>query len=106
MRMWNIKPELMCNQHLLGEHFEIHKLIGNLRNSRTWGESLARRGFLEPQNALKRHDKLAKEMSKRGMNHKSELDIKGVNLPKGKVDVKKSIRDLKKRCKECRKRLQ
>ena len=25
MRMWMIKPELLCRQHLLGEHSEIHK---------------------------------------------------------------------------------
>jgi len=103
MRMWNIKPSLMCRQHLLGEHFEIHKLIGNLRNSRRWGESLASKGFLEPQNALRRHDKLVGEMLKRKFNHQSPLDICGVKLPLGKVDVKKSVQDLKKRCKECRK---
>ena len=26
MRMWNIPPLLLCDQHLRGEHFEINKL--------------------------------------------------------------------------------
>ena len=102
--MWNINPSKLCTQHLLGEHFEIHKAIGNLRHSRKWAESLTAKGYLEPQNSLKRHDKLAKEMLKRNMNHKSPLDIKEIELPIGKVDVRKSIKDLNKRCRECRKR--
>ena len=103
--MWNIEPKKMCRQHLLGEHFEIHKLIGNLKNSRTWGKSLTAKGFLEPQNALKRHNKLVCEMRKRNFNHKSPLKIGNVKLPKGKIDRKKSLRDLKKRCEECRRLL-
>lgn len=105
MRMWNINPRKMCRQHLLGEHFELHKLIGNLKHGRTWGESLTAKGFLEPQNALKRHDKLVCEMKQRGFKHRSPLKIGRVKLPKGKVDRKKSIRDLKKRCGECRRML-
>ena len=69
------------------------------------GESLTKKGFLEPQNALKRHDSLVREMICRGFNHKSPLDVAGVDLPVGKVDIKKSIRDLKKRCEDCRGRL-
>ena len=103
MRMWNIKPNCMCNQHLLGEHFEIHKAVGNLRHSGTWANSLTKNGFLEPQNFLKRHDKLAKEMGRRNMNHRSPLNVKGINLLKGKVDIEKSIKDLLKRCEDCRK---
>lgn len=94
----------LCRQHLLGEHFEIHKAVGNLRNSGKWTNSLTKRGFLEPQNFLKRHKELVTEMKKRGMNHNSKLDTKGINLPIGKVDVKKSIKDLKNRCSNCFKR--
>lgn len=93
----------MCRQHLLGEHYEIHKAIGNLKNSRKWAESLSKKGFLEPQNALKRHDILVKEMRRRGYSHKSSLKTKGIKLPKGKVNLERAIKDLVKRCKECRK---
>lgn len=101
MRMWNLDPKLLCKQHLLGEHFEIHKAVGNLRHSGTWSNSLTAQGFLEPQNFAKRHKKLAKEMQRRGYKHNSELDVSGIKLKKGKVDINRSIKDLKKRCKEC-----
>jgi hypothetical protein len=102
MRMWNVDARKMCRQHLLGEHNEIHKMVGNLRKSRRWTESLTAKGFLEPQNAFSRHEELAKEMKRRNMNHKSPLDIRGVKLPYGKVSVRKSIHDLRKRCKKCK----
>lgn len=101
MRNWNIKPELMCRQHLLGEHFEIHKAIGNLRNSGKWVRNLTAKGFLEPQNFLVRHNSIVGEMERRGFNHNSPLDVSGINLPIGNVDVQKSIIDLEKRCGEC-----
>lgn len=101
MRMWMIKPKLMCRQHLLGEHFEIHKAVGNLRYSGRWTKSLTKKGFLEPQNFAKRHNELAKEMRRRKMKHQSELDVNGIELPVGKINLKKSIHDLRKRCKEC-----
>ena len=31
MRMWMINPKLMCDQHLLGEHGELHKFIPSFR---------------------------------------------------------------------------
>jgi len=101
MRMWiGVKPEQLCRKHLIGEHGEIHKMIGNLRHSGTWVISLVNSNFLEPQNALKRHDSLVAEMIKRGYNHNSPLVI-DVELPEGKVNKIKSISDLKSRCKEC-----
>jgi len=102
MRMWMIEPGKLCRQHLLGEHFEIHKAVGNLRHSGKWTKSLTERGFLEPQNFLSRHDELAAEMEKRGFNHNSSLDVSGVDLPFGKVDINKSIDDLGVRCGECK----
>ena len=31
MRMWLVPPQLMCDQHLLGEHLEMHMFIGTIR---------------------------------------------------------------------------
>jgi hypothetical protein len=101
MRMWMIEPGKLCRQHLLGEHFEIHKAVGNLRHSGKWTKSLTERGFLEPQNFLKRHNTLVKEMKRRGFSHNSPLDVSGVELETGNVNTDKSIRDLKKRCEAC-----
>lgn len=102
MRNWNIDPKLMCNKHLVGEHGEIHKSVANLRYTKKWTLSLTAKGFLEPQNFLDRHNKIAKEMIKRGMNHKSPLDIADIDLPTGKVDINRSINDLMERCPQCR----
>ena len=71
MRMWMIDPRLLCNKHLLGEHFEIHLH----RHNFVKGHSIRGRTFpvvqIEPISMQKRHDALAKEMLKRNMNHKS-----------------------------------
>lgn len=105
MRDWKIDPKLLCDKHLLGSHFELHKAVGNLRHSGKWTMALVKKGYLEPQNFKPRHDALATEMQYRNYKHESELDVSGLSLPKGKVDVKQSISDLKKRCKECSKRI-
>ena len=102
--MWKINPEHLCKNHLLGEHFEIHKAVGNLKHSGTWTKSLTIKGFLEPQNFKKRHGELVKEMKQRGYSHNDKIKIPNFKI-KGKVDIQKSIRDLKKRCKKCRKKL-
>lgn len=101
MRMWMVKPKLLCRQHLLGEHFEIHKAVGNLRHSGNWTKGLTKKGFLEPQNFLSRHDELVIEMESRGFSHNSPLDDSGIKLEQGKVDVKLSLHDLKNRCSNC-----
>lgn len=99
-----VDPALMCRQHLLGEHYEIHKMLGSLRGDGKWARRLTDRGFLEPQNTVRRHDKIAKEMVNRGYNHNSPIII-DVDLPLGNVDVEKSLRDLAERCGDCRARL-
>lgn len=96
-----IDPKLMCSKHLLGEHFEIHKAVGNLEHSGKWVRSLAEKGFLEPSSFKSRHDELVNEMIRRGYDHFTPLSVNRFsNLP-GKVDVDKSMKDLLDRCKEC-----
>lgn len=31
MRMWLVPPSHMCRKHLLGEHVELHMLLGTLK---------------------------------------------------------------------------
>lgn len=102
--MWCIDPKLLCKSHLLGSHFEIHKMIGNLKYTGKWTLNLTNAGYLEPQNAQQRHDELAEEMLKRGYKHESPLIINGMKLPVGHVDSDKSLSDLLSRCKECKRR--
>ncbi|MFP4655868.1 MAG: pyrimidine dimer DNA glycosylase/endonuclease V [Methanohalobium sp.] len=76
MRIWDISPDKLCRNHLLGEHRELHALwsifINNKKAYTNHPETLRWKGKL---NALYlRHEKLVKEMVKRGYNHYSPLD--------------------------------
>lgn len=98
MRMWMVDPKIMCNRHLLGEHAECHMLAGTVGK----GKSIAgylKNGFVEPQNVGSRHDKLAREMKRRGFRHNSLLNI--YLRIEGHVDLNKSSGDLRKRCEKC-----
>lgn len=96
-----VDPALMCRQHLLGEHVEIHMLAGTLRREKSI-EGFLDRELIEPQNMQRRHDQLVGEMTKRGYNHRSPLIIPDCELPNGDVDVVYSIRELHRRCEHCR----
>lgn len=100
MRMWNVKPELLCNKHLLGEHVEMHMFAGTIKRNKSIKGFLSK-GFVETGNITKRHNELATEMLKRGINHKSELTL-DVKNNEGFVDVLNSLADLAKRCEKCR----
>jgi hypothetical protein len=78
MRIWDVEPRLLCRQHLLGEHRELHGLWNILTKhggvggysqhpeTRRWVGKLA---------ALRaRHEALVAEMTRRGYRHGSNLD--------------------------------
>lgn len=103
-----VSPKILCRQHLLGEHNEIHKLIGSLKRQRSISGYI-KNGCLEILSIEQRHQVLVEEMLSRGFNHRSPLPENINNLigylPKHeiefKVDTKKSINDLKNRCTKC-----
>ena len=65
--MWMVEPKLMCVQHLVGEHGEIHKH----RHNFVKGHSIAgRKGQIEPLAMQRRHDELAAFLK----SHKSLYD--------------------------------
>lgn len=102
MRMWGIDPSLMCDRHLLGEHVEMHMFVGHLNKGRNLGKYLD--GLVERDKIVHRHEDLATEMGRRGMNHKSPLphfDAK----PEGYIDINDNILDLANRCPRCRVKL-
>lgn len=83
MRIWDIRPEKLCDQHLLGEHRELHAIwsiiLNNKKGYSKHPETLRWKGKL---NALyNRHEKLVKEFKRRGYKHHSPLDL---NLASGK----------------------
>jgi hypothetical protein len=104
MRMWMIPPRQMCRKHLLGEHVEIHMLAASLRLRKSL-DGFIQKGLLELGSLRRRHLELAAEMISRGYSHHSPLG----RVPKcagGKVNRRRSRRELAARCPDCRELLQ
>ena len=76
LRIWNLHPALLCRNHLLGEHRELHciwtVLTEGKRGYSRHPETLRWRGRLAA--LYQRHDALVIEMTARGYNHSSPLD--------------------------------
>ena len=102
MRMWMVDPKIMCRQHLLGEHVEIHMFIGTLNRNKTV-KGYLEKGLLEVHNLYSRHEQLVKEMKQRGFNHCSTVDKKWQSAKKcGNIDKEKNLEELLKRCPRCK----
>ena len=76
MRIWDISPALLCRNHLLGEHRELHAMWVVITEKKKGyskhPETLRWHGKL---NAMYlRHKLLLHEMKSRGYNHQSPLD--------------------------------
>ncbi|QMU55740.1 MAG: hypothetical protein GKS04_00830 [Candidatus Mycalebacterium zealandia] len=105
MRMWGVNPALLCDKHLLGEHVEMHMFTGTIKkgiSTKGYEES----GLVNLSKIRARHDKIAKEMKRRGMNHKSPIDPIADGLKGGWIDIKANLKELKRRCKGCGKRIE
>jgi len=100
LRMWMVDPEKLCRQHLLGEHKELHMLVGNIRKGNNIG-GYVRDGLVQVNKVRERHAELVDEMDDRGYNHESELREFDYAGECGLVDVERSRRDLASRCDEC-----
>ena len=76
MRVWDVSPTVLCRQHLLGEHRELHALWTILSDTRRGyqhhPETIRWRGKLAALYA--RHELLVAEMVRRGYRHASPLD--------------------------------
>ena len=88
MRIWDISVEQLCNNHLLGEHRELHAiwsiLINDKKGYSKHPETLRWQGKLKA--LYLRHEHQVKEMGKRGFNHYSHLD-ENLATGKNKQDV-------------------
>jgi hypothetical protein len=78
MRIWDIGPEKLCRNHLLGEHRELHAIWSILTNKkkgyRNHPETKRWQGKLKALYA--RHKKLVEEMERRGYRHRSPLSAR------------------------------
>ena len=115
MRMWMVDSSKMCDNHLRGEHYEIHRFLVTLMlNRRVNG--YVKNNLLEVVSLKLRHDELAEEMKKRGFVHKTPIynsEINGIldrythDLDtETMIDKEKSLRELISRCPSCRKRFE
>lgn len=107
MRMWMVNPRFLCIKHLLGEHGEIHKHRHNFVKKHSISGRIKPVTLIEPINMEKRHNELAEEMLKRGMNHNSPYQLPNLDhLPENelnaKVDRDISIKELSNRCEYCK----
>ena len=95
MRIWDISPSRLCRNHLLGEHRELHA-VWNVLTKKKKGyshhpETLRWKGKLKALYA--RHERLVKEMKRRGYNHVSPLDKrKAVGCDKQNVFIDSRIK--------------
>ena len=76
MRIWDVPPGILCRQHLLGEHRELHAVWTILAEGKNGysahPETTRWRGKLAALYA--RHEALVGEMERRGYRHRSPLD--------------------------------
>ena len=111
MRMWMVPPEGLCRNHLLGEHRELHSMIGMVRE-RMWAsiKGHTAQGQIYVPLIVSRHEEVVAEMARRGYNHHSplewppsylEVQPPQYTLGPNKIDVAANIDDLMARCKEC-----
>ena len=104
MRQWfGIDPSCLCRQHLLGEHVEQHMAASWVLSGKRLGK-LFTEGWIDPGRIRKRHDACAREMKRRGYNHKSPLRYKDP-VPSNNQNRRRHRRELVSRCKECKRRL-
>ena len=78
MRIWDISPSLLCRQHLLGEHRELHAIWSVITKKK--------KGYSKHPETIRwnkklkalyiRHQKLVREMEVREYIHRSPLLVK------------------------------
>lgn len=75
MRIWVLSPKKLCQNHLLGEHRELHAIWSVLVNGNKGyahhPKTLRWKGKLKA--LFGRHEALVREMSTRGYRHRSPL---------------------------------
>lgn len=98
-RMWMVNPSKLCRNHLLGEHKELHQLIGSLNKGKSIQGHIDK-GQVEIHNIKARHKALVKEMIQRGYKHFSPLP-KFKDFKAGKINISLNEKELARRCKDC-----
>jgi len=76
MRIWDVSPTILCRQHLLGEHRELHALWTILtEHKKGYSQHPETKRWVGKLPALyKRHQELVDEMETRGYSHLTPLN--------------------------------
>ena len=90
MRMWMLPPEMMCRKHLLGEHVELHMLLGSLRRGKNIDGFLAGK-LVDPRSPLDEAE--------------CETLARRYGCTGTEIDAEANAAELARRCPECAKRL-
>ena len=110
MRRWMLPTAGMCRKHLLGEHVELHMLLGSMRRGKNI-EGFLSGGLVDPQRIFARHQELVAEMTRRGFKHNSPIDehecaALAVGFAgRATIDTAANAHDLLQRCPECASRM-
>lgn len=76
MRIWDLPVNVLCRQHLLGEHRELHTMYVIIKEKRKTpyaNHPETKRWVNRIDAMLARHQEQVIEMQSRGYNHNSEL---------------------------------
>lgn len=78
MRIWDVPVSELCDNHLLGEHRELHAIWNIITlNKKGYSNHPETKRWVGRLAALyNRHEEEVREMKKRGHRHKSPLDEK------------------------------
>ena len=89
MRIWDVDPRVLCRQHLLGEHRELHAvwavLTENRRGYRRHPETLRWEGRLRA--LARRHELLVAEMRRRRFYDPTAVPLLIAPLLAGRADM-------------------
>ena len=103
MRMWMVDPKILCRQHLLGEHNELHMRVGALEKGQSI-EGYVTNGLVDTSKITPRHNELVAEMEARNYMHHSPLDFTHSD-PVGEVSIQNNLDELERRCVRCKQRI-
>ncbi len=97
----------MCRKHLLGEHVELHMLLGSMKRRKNIQGFISGK-LVDPRLMFQRHEQLVHEMEQRGYKHSSpmtesdcEAAIQPYDCTEADIDIKANAEELARRCSEC-----
>jgi hypothetical protein len=100
--MWQIPPDFMCQKHISGEHYELHKHLHSFQKKHSITGRIKPVVQIEPASMEIRHNELANYMNHNSPYTQPDISYLPIDEQKAKVDLNISYKDLSDRCPECR----